>query len=96
LVLIWGRDQRRGLRQIGTTGKISGLMRLVMALAAEAVVMRGLDPHIHLFKKSLQESDGLPGQVFSPGTWPTPVRGHDRHLDPWHGFGLPNRQIHAL
>lgn len=61
---------------------------------SSAVVMPGPDPGIHPLRRTFSK-DGLPGQVFSPGTSRTGVRGHDRHII-MHGFGGWGDQIHAM
>src|SRR5574340_252736 len=41
---------------------------------------RELVPHIDVFTALQEARRGWPGQVFSPGTSPTGVRGHSRHV----------------
>ena len=70
-------------------------LRPALSIAApghvELVVIAGLDPAIH----PLSQEDGCAGQVYSPETSPTGVRGHDRHvIIAW--IRLPGRAIHAM
>ena len=59
------------------------------------IVMPGLDPGIHQLSHEFLTEDGLPGQVFSPGTSPTGVRADHRHMMAW--IGLPTREaLHAV
>jgi len=58
-----GSRLRRSLLSFIERSVFLPLLRLTPAQALAQIVMRGLDPRIHLVRQKFYEADGLPGQA---------------------------------